>query len=353
MRKFIIILIMLLIIFIQLANGEKLGVLSKVLKPEAIEIHGDRLFVIEGAHFFVYELDELNFLAQFGREGEGPGELKAVPMLPNTIVVIPARIVVDGMGKVVFFSRDFKFLKEVKKKYMTFKTKPVGENFVAMRMLPAGGKNIYYFSVLLMDSEMNQIRELYKQEYRETDTDIDMVLDSIHFDVYKNKIYIEKSNLGFEIAVFDSRGNLEIEIVKENKAPVLTARDKQDIMDNFKEDNLIKMMVEREGGWINFKNKMNFIYPDTFPLIRDILVADDKIFIATFYQKNRTRKYIIMDLNGTILNTIYLPIPRESSYLTKAMGRDDRFYGIANHRYYYLIENPDSEEWEIHAVDLD
>jgi len=352
MRKLIIILIMLLIIFIQLANAEKLGVITEVLKPEAIEIHGDRLFVVEGAHFTVYNLDKLNFLVQFGREGEGPGELKAVPMLPNTIGVIPEKIFVDGMGKVIFYSRDFKFQKEIKKKYMTFKTKPVGENFVAMRLLPVG-KNVYYFSVLLMDSEMNQIRELYKQEYRETDTDIDMVLDSIHFDVYKNKIYIEKSKLGFKIAVFNSQGNLEMEIVKEKKAPVLTAQDKQDLMENFKQDNLVKMMVEREGGWMNFKNKMNFIYPDTFPLIQDILVTDDKIFIATFHQKNRKRKYIVMDLKGSILNTIYLPIPRESSYLTKAMGRDNRFYGVAKHRYYYLIENPDSEEWEIHAVDLD
>jgi hypothetical protein len=352
MKKFIIILIILLIIFVQLINGKKLGVLTDILKPESIEIHNNRLYAVEGSHFYVYELDQLNFLAKFGQEGEGPGELKSVSMLPNTLNVTPEKIFVDGMGKVVFFSRDFKFLKEIKKKHMTFKTKPVGENFVAMRMKPAG-KNRYYFSVLLMDSGMNQISELVTQEYRETDTDIDMVLDSIHFDVYKNKIYIEKSTQGFQIAVFDSQGNLKMEIVKEIKAPVLTARDKRDLMESLKQDNLIKMMVEREGGWNNFKNKMNFIYPDKFPLIQDILVTDDKIYVATFHRKNRERQFIVMDQNGSILNTLFLPIPRESSYLTKAMGRDNRFYGIANQRYYYLIENPESEEWEIHAVDLD
>jgi hypothetical protein len=352
MKKLILILIVLFFIFFTLLNAEKLMVLKEVLKPESIEIYGDKLYVVQGSNFYVYDLEKLKLESTFGRKGEGPGELKEVPMLPNSIKILPDKIFVDGMGKVIFYSKNFKFQKEIKKKYMTFKTIPVGENFVAMRMLPAG-KNKYYFSVLLLDSEMNMIKELYKQEYRETDIDIDMVIDSIHFAVYQDKIYIEKSKQGFCIAIFDSQGNLELEIKKDFKAPEISPKDKLEILENFKQDSLVKMMMEREGGWTNFKNKMNFNYPKNFPVIQDVLVVDNQIIVATYDRKNLKRKYILMDLKGTVLKTVYLPIPRESSYLTMAMGRDNRFYGIVNQKYYYLKENPDSEEWEIHVSEFD
>lgn len=342
---------MLLIIFSHLLHGEKLGVLSEVLKPEAIEVCGDQLVVVEGAQFFVYGLPELKLISRFGKKGEGPGELKAVPMLPNTLRILPENIFIDGMDKVIFFSRNFQFEREIKKKYMTFKTIPVETNFVAMQMEPAG-KNRYYFTILLLGPEMNRIKELYKQAYRETDIDIDMVIDSIHFDVYQNKIYIEKSGQGFSIAVFDHRGNPETEINKEFKPPEITALDKQKMLENFKQDPLVKMMAEREGGWNNFKKKMNFNYPATFPAIKDILVGDDQIVVATYHQQDNLQKYIFMDLRGTIQKTVFLPTPYRSSYLTQAMGRDNRFYGIVNNHYYYLVENQETENWEIHMCEI-
>jgi hypothetical protein len=351
MKKLVLILFMLLLMFSQNLKGKKLGILSGVLKPDAIEVAGNRLYVVEGARFSVYGLPALNLISRFGKKGEGPGELKTVSMLPNTLRVLPDGIFIDGMDKVVFFSRDYRFKKEIKKKYMTFKTIPVGNNFVAMQMEPAGN-NRYYFSVLLLDSEMNRIKELVKQSYRETDRDIDMVIDSLHFDVFKNKIYIEKSLQGFVIAVFDQQGNLETEIKKEFTVPKISSRDKKDMMENLQNDPLVKMMAEREGGWNNFRKRMNFNYPEAYPAIRNLLVSENQIVTTTYHQQNHLQKYIIMDLTGTLEKSVWLPVPHRSSYLTQAMGRDNRFYGITGNHYFYLKENADSEEWEIHMVEI-
>jgi len=351
MKKIILILFIVLIFLFTLLDGKSLGTLSEVLKPEAIEINGNQLIVIEGATFYVYSLENLKLITKFGKKGEGPGELKVVSMLPNNLKILDQKLFVDGMQKVIFFSKDFKFLKEIKKKYMTFKTIPVGNNYVAMRIVPFK-KNIYHFVVVLLDAEMNILKELYKQEFRETDTDIDMVLDSIHFTVYKDKIYIETSEKGFVIQVFNSEGSSQFVIQNNVEAQKITQADKQAIIENFKEDNLVRMMIEREGGWKNFKNKMSFIFPKKFPPIQDIMVVDDKIYVSTYWQKNHTRKYKILDLQGNLLNTVYLPIPQESSFLTKTMGRDNRFYGIIQNRYYYLKENPENEEWELFVTEI-
>ena len=352
MKKLIFLFFILLLIFLSILQAKKIGVLSDVLKPEAIAVSDRRLYVVEGANFFVYALPDLKLLSKFGKKGEGPGELKEVPMLPNNLEILTDNLFVDGIDKVLFFSKNRQFLKEIKKKYMTFKTVPIADHFVAMRMQPLD-QNKFYFSVFLLDSEMKPLKELHKQEYRESDTDIDMVIDSIHFAVYRDKIFLEASNLGFLILVFDSEGNKLQEIRKDIKAPAITAEDRQLILDNLKEDNLVKMMVEREGGWNNFKNKMHFNYPDQYPSIQDLVVVDDKIYVTTFVRKDNRRKHIIMDLQGDILDSAWLPVAKESSYLCKAMGRENRFYGISDNIYYYLTENQESEEWEIHKTEIE
>ena len=349
--KFFILMLAVSIVVTGFVFSAQIKPLPKVMRPDNMAVDGNELYVVEGAVVTVYSLKDSSTIRKFGKKGEGPGELKVVSMLPNNLKILDQKLFVDGMDKVIFFSKNFKFLKEIKKKYMTFKTVPVGNNFVAMRIVPYK-KNIYHFVVLLLDREMNILKELHKQEYRETDTDIDMVLDSIHFSVYKDQIFIETSNKGFVIEIFDSNGSSQGVIRKKVRTQKITEADKKAILENFKEDNLVRMMVEREGGWKNFKNKMNFVFPDIFPPIQDIMVVQDKIYVSTYWQKNHTRKFIIMDLQGNILNSVYLPIPHESSFLTKTMGRDNRFFGITDNKYYYLTENTENEEWELQVTEI-
>ena len=355
MKKVIVFMVLVLIFFVLLAHGDKRGVLIDILKPEAIEVSGNRLYVSEGAMFLVYSLDNLNLITKFGKKGEGPGELKVVPMLPNTIEVLPDQIFVEGVTKVIFFSNDFNILKETRKKegYRIFKIRPVGNNFVAIRMVPPIEEDKkYYLSLSLLDSQMNVIKELFKQEFPEREKDIVMVTDTIHFAVYKDKIYAENSERGFLIDVFNSKGNRLFNIKRNFKSQKITENDKKIILKNLKEDNMVMMMIQGSGGWENFKKSMNFIYPETFPQIQDIIVDNNKIYVSTFEKKGEKEKYIIMDLNGKMIKTIYLPIPQQTSFTSQTIGRGNRLYGISNSKFYYLIENEDNEEWELHMTKI-
>ena len=128
MRKIVIIIIMILILLVTWVQGEKIGVLSEVLKPVSIEVSGDRLYVVEGATFYVYSLKDLGLITKFGKKGEGPGELKVTPLVSNSISALNDQLFVEGLSKVIYFSKDGRLLKEVKKigAFSTLKIIPVG-----------------------------------------------------------------------------------------------------------------------------------------------------------------------------------------------------------------------------------
>jgi len=247
MRKIILIIVMILLLLGTRVQGEKIGAWTEVLKPESIEVSKDRLYVVEGAIFYVYSLKDLSLITKFGKSGEGPGELKVVPMFSNRIKALHDKLFVEGMSKVIFFSKDAKLLREIRKKggFTTFKVMPIKENFVAIRILsPTEKDKKYYLALSLLDPEMNVKKILYKQEFPEREKDIIMVTDSIHFEVYKDKLYVEESERGFLIEVFDSTGSQLFEIKKNFTKRKVTEKDKAAILKNFKEDNFIRMMVK-------------------------------------------------------------------------------------------------------------
>jgi hypothetical protein len=334
-----------------LLQAKKLGVLTEVLKPDSIEISNEKLYVVQGSTFFVFSLKDLSFITKFGKKGEGPGELSQMPLFPNSIMTLEDRVVAEGFNKIIFLSKQLKLQKELKKKdVMMFKITPLGENFVAGRMKP--GKDENYLSVVLVDSQLNVIKELHKQSFPERDKDIFLYTDSIHFDVYNNNIYIEKSSEGFIIDVFDSNGNQLYRIKKDFKACKVTEENRQAMLENFKNDKFADLMIKGSGGWESFKKTVNFIYPDTFPLIQDIIVRNDKIYVFTHETKEHKEKCIVMDLKGKMLTAKYLPAPIKSSFTISKLGRDTRFFGITKDRFYYLVENEDDEEWEVHVADV-
>lgn len=349
MRKIIFVLLTITMIMGTLSHGEKIGVLNEILKPEGIEVADGRLYVVEGPAFFVYNLNDSTLIKKFGKAGEGPGELNTVLNFPNSLRVLDDKIIAEGFNKIIIFSKDFKFLKEFRKKEMLLhKITPIKENFVAVRM--SAEKNKIIFALLLLDTDMNPLKVLHKQESFDRQKELIMVRDTIHYEVYNDKIFVEESDKGFIIEVFDSRGDRLYEIKKNFTAAKITENNKKAIFNNLKKDNLIAIVARREGGWDEFAKKGTFTYPAAFPHIQDIKIVNDKIYVSTFERKDNKEKCIIMDLKGNILGSSYLPITGQSSFSARSMGKDNRFYGIADNKFYYLLENEDEEVWELHAV---
>ncbi len=89
--------------------------LSQVGKPEMIAVDQGLLYVLEGTTIHMYLLDKGEYLGNFGKDGEGPGEIKKNPF-GGPILVVPFKgnLYVTSMGKLSIFSRTGEFIREYK-----------------------------------------------------------------------------------------------------------------------------------------------------------------------------------------------------------------------------------------------
>lgn len=330
-----------------LAFAAKLGTLPEIMKPEMIRVSGNELFIVQGAKIYNYSLPDLKLIRSFGKKGEGPGELVVNSYWFNTVTVKPGHLFVDGFNKMIYFSRDGKLIKEVKKKGNIQQTFPVGKNFLALDQTHLR-ENIQYQRLILYDASFQEIKELAGQVsgIQSVKKTTDLPWDSLDFQVWEDRIYIERSPEGFVIDVYDGTGEKLYRIEKEMEKVPVTAEHKKEALDTFKADPFVK-----EIGFENFKRNMSEIrFPDFFPVIQSIDVSNGQIYARTFKRKENKEECIVMDLKGNVLRETYLPRVENAPHLAHFLGI--RYYTIYNSTFYYLVENEEDETWELYTEEI-
>jgi hypothetical protein len=326
-----------------------MGVLPEVMKPDNITIYKNELYVVEGAEISVYSLKDFKLLRKFGKKGEGPGELLAVPTFYNKVSVFPDYIFTVGFNKVIFFSKEGKMIKELKKTFLNLLITPLGENFVVNSYKQGEDKRIYS-TITICDSKFEEIKELYRQKHVQQgavpNTKLDMVMDFVYYSVYDDKIFIDRSPDGFIIDVFDSQGNKLYQIEKDYEKIKVTDKQKIEIINRFKEDPSIKLAIQQQGGWEELKKLFTMNFPSVYPAIQEFEISQAKIYIQTYKLKENKSEYIVMDLKGKEINRVFLPRFDNTPMMSKLMGA--KLHTIYNDQLYYLMENEDEEVWELH-----
>ncbi|MCP5108369.1 MAG: hypothetical protein GY950_33590 [bacterium] len=338
---------MLLFFVSSIAFSAKLGTLNDVLKPEMIRVSENQFFVVQGAKIFNYSLPDLKLIRTIGKRGEGPGELITSPLWFNTVTVRPGSLFVDGFKKVIYFSRDGKLIKETRKAVARRQVFPIGKNFIVLNQTYKE-ENIQYQVMDLYDSSFQKIKELCRQEssIQTPKKMTDLPADSMDFSIWDDKIFVEKSPMGFVIDVYDGNGNKLYQIKKEIGKTPFTAKHKEDAIRTFKEDAFVKEM-----GFENFKRTFSDLrFLDFFPVIQSIDVSNNRIFIRTFKRKNGKEECIVMDLKGKVLKQKYLSRVENAPFLAHFLGI--RYYTIHDNKFYYLSENEDEETWELFAEEI-
>jgi len=348
MKRILLFSLMIVLVSVSLIFPEKLGTLPGILKPEMVVVSDGEVFCLQGAEVFIYSLKDLTLTGKIGKKGEGPGEVKVLPFFSNNILVYPDYILVESTDKLVYFSREGKYLKEQRCFPLTINLIPVGKNFVAKTAVQDENRRSFG-AVTVYNSNLDKIKELYRQEYAQQGANFNMIPDSLNIWAAEDKIFIDKSPEGFVIDVFDSEGKMLYRVEKKYEKIKVTDAHKKAVLDVFKSERFVKLQ-----GWENIKRRLKFHYPDYFPAIRDFLIVGKKIYVRTFRINENTneQEFIIMDLKGNILKTLYLPQTTGPQHTTKMVGMSPRFYSIANNRFYYLVENEDEETWELYVKDI-
>jgi hypothetical protein len=351
MKKIIFILLMIFLWFSLTLESKKLGTLPDLMKPESITVQENDLYVVEGAAIHVYSIADLKLRRTFGKQGQGPGELTVGPGYSNKITLFKDHLVAECRNKLIYFSKDGKFQKEIRKGSFTIiQSIPVGKNFAVSKLTPAENGQRMYHSVCLFDSSMKEIKELYRMKFMQQGqppkAELNMLFDSPGFRIYDNKIFVEESAGGFIIDVFDENGNKLYRIEKEFEKKKITDSYKESLIDQLKDDAVVKAL----GDWDSFRKLFTLHFPDTFPAIRNIEVSDNRIYVQTYNQKDNREECLIMDLRGKILKRVFLPKFKNFSVVGSILGT--KLDAIQNDVMYYLSENGDTEEWELHQINL-
>ena len=339
---------LLALVLIQPLAAEKLGTLPDVLKPDN---QGDELFVVEGAHVFIYSLTDLTLKAKIGKAGEGPGEIQTISNFPNRVVAMPDRILFEGINKLLFFDRRGKFESEIRKPGQVTRFLPVGDHFVAVRITPGDDNQTLFSTVDLYDAHIKHLKTLYRQPFVQQGTPpnikMDMTMDFINIQVHDAKIFIEESPAGFLIEVFDENGG-KLQTLRRQESPVkLTGKHREDLENELREDPWVRPQIKALGGWEAVRKLFDMQYPDAFPPIKTMDISEGRLYIQTYRSREGRDEYLFMDLDGSNLKRVFIPRRVEAPMMARIMGV--KRYAIRGGKLYSIQENLDEEEWELHV----
>lgn len=325
------------------------SVISDLLKPQMIKVDGDELFVVQEHTVLVYSLQDMKLKFKIGKAGAGPGEFKLDPSRTLIIHITDNYIIGESRGKVIYFNRKGKYVKELKKKPGTLQCIPVGKNYLVHRILAAPeGKT--YFSLWIYSEEMEPIKELYRQKFFTFQTETHVMPDSLNYTVNNRSIFIEKSPDGFLIDEYDFSGDLKNSIRKKHTPISVKASERDAAMKDYLSIPFFRR-AERERGkaWIkNLMNSMKIVYPDNHYPIQDVVSDGQSLFVRIPTEKRKSTSFIELDFKGKELKRHLFPEVRKVDFLVQMQG-DKKYYTIHNRCFYYLECN-DDEEWQLKKV---
>lgn len=351
MKKVILILILVGLVFF--LYPRQVGILYEVLKPDNISIFQDELYVAEGSVFYIYTLNDLKLKKKFGSKGEGPGEILSVPNFPTRIHGFPDYILVEGINKILFFTRNGEFIREIRKPTGTAQMLPIGRNYVAKRIVPTEDNQTVHEGLYLYDSEMKQLKLLYSQKWVQQgappNLKLDLVSDFINFRIYDDRLFVEESPEGFLIKVFDENGNELYEIEKKVEPLKVTASHREKLIRELQEDPWVKPQIQALGGWEEAKKIIQIQFLDYFPAIKNLDISGDRLLVQTFREYQKKEEYMVMDLNGNNEKKVFVPSKVKVHLMPQIFGV--RLSAVQNRQLFFVQEN-DDEEWELQVLDI-
>ncbi|MGD2090169.1 MAG: hypothetical protein PVH61_28590 [Candidatus Aminicenantes bacterium] len=321
----------------------KVAVLSELQRPASITVDGSQVFITEDINVYIYSTKDHSLQKKFGKEGEGPQEFKR-HINPRgeyiRISVQPKEILVNSIGKISYFTRKGDFIREMKVMMSTGGYIPVGNHMMAFGM--AYKEQTRYITLNLYSPQCVKEKEFFRataplQEGKFIDP-VKMSVGKlvITIRVEDNKMFYRGDDQ--KIYAFDENGNQIYSITPEYEKVKFTEELKNRYINFSKNDYRYKYVYEQD------KNRIK--WPDYFPLIRDLRVANKKIYVITFKSINDKKEcYIYDSADGKFIKKVFIPLAEKNV-------QELYPYTIKNGKVYQLVENLNEEEWELHVIDI-
>ncbi len=337
MKKLLVFLSMILLFLVM--NGEKLTVLSELTNPSILKSDGERLFVLDGYKVFVYSMKDYKLLYEFGKRGEGPGELLASSDVPLTMALNGNQLIVNSHNKMVYFQKNGKYIKELKIPFFAFNILPFGENFAVTKFLRKkdGSSTI---NVNLCDKNLKMVKVIYSSTLLNDQGKGKIAYPLLSTNIWcsDKKLYVFDQLKDFIIDIYDLSGNKIKTIKKDYKKIKIDKAYKKEKLEWFKIQPAFKEAPDRIRDMVYFL--------DYLPSIDNFSISNQKIFVQTSKIKDGKAEFIILNNNGETEKTLMLPNARIEAIRPSPITN----YLFINNNYYYLTDI--EEEWELNRIKL-
>ncbi len=321
--------------------GEKAATLNEVVDPDLVIARDGKIYVLERTTIFIYSGKDYKLIKRFGRAGEGPKEFMVRPDgPPMSLTFHKGKLVVASTNKVSYFTPEGEYLSEQKTPAGTV-FYPVDGKYLGIGTA-AFENNEVFIAFRLFDGKFQNPKLLYKTEvYLGNNIRLDLPMEALHYNpIHGDKLYLVAADRDFAIDCFDLNGKKLYSIEKKDWEKIkVTDAYKQKTFAWFKKHPFFGPGFEQIKKGMTMKKN--------YPAIKDLTVADDRIYVMTHKKKDGLNEIIIMDLKGKELKRAFVPVQEAEPFTYNPL-----FYDIEKGVYYGLTENENEETWDLHVKKL-
>jgi hypothetical protein len=311
---------------------------TQVTKPDGIFVADDMFYLLEGTTIHMYNLKNNAYIGKFGKEGEGPGEIKKNPW-GGPIFMVPhkGKLYITSMGKLSVFSKTGEFIREHKVN-ASDSYFPFADSFICMgTQTTDDGKMV--MALFMADKDLNRGELLYASDFVVgMNVRFDFPMTPFYPDFTDDQIFVIAGKDGFAIDAFDKTGKKQYRIEKKEVPISVPASYRAETEKAFKRSSNFS------SAWDFFKDRIT--YKKTYPPILTFFINEGRIYVLTNKMKGDDRECIVLDLKGKEIKRMTLPIPEQYGMEFSSL------YTAYRSTFYQLRENEDNETWELHAISL-
>lgn len=290
---------------------------------------------------FVYSRSDATLKTVMGGHGGGPGELQHL----NNVSLSETNIYACDYPRLTIFSKNGKLKKSIKGPTDGSGHLPFGDYFVGKKNPPPlkdKRKSREIFT--LYDSHLDEVRDFFEVEHRSyvifKRPKMETLWARAHVKpvVYKDKLFIGSPEKRFFFAVFNQNGDKLYEIDRPFQKIKITPQHQQRYT-----DAIVKRATK--AWWQATQRRITFVFPDYFPAYADFFIENDNLYVFT-YPIGPDFDLLTLDLRGNLKSKQSFS-NENAAFMLKF--QDGYFH---NRTYYYLLDNPDTETWQLHALPL-
>lgn len=328
--------ILFLIVFSTIAFAEKMAVFPDLKRPRSIIIDHDRMFIPDCPEIYIYSLKDFKLIKKFGRAGVGPGEFRPM-VIYFKINVQPDYIFVNSSKKASYFSKEGNLIREMNAGGIGHGFFAFGDRLVGRKEIREGKTD--WVTLTLFDSHLKPIKELSRNRFAIDDKGVKVLQSSVKAVASKDKIFIIMSP-DFEIKIFDYNGKLVHIIKRENQ------EDRVKVNESHKKA-VHEYLKLRWRGYPGIKDRL--VFQEYLPAIWDLKYhcreENEELYVLSRKTRDNKKEFFVFNIQGKLLKKIYLPL--------KEKNVNSLFpFDIKNGKLYQLIENEDTEEYELFVTEI-